>query len=614
MPSSKKSAIGIRNGFAPTRSDIETTSRKGNLSALWTLIAPHRWTLLLSLFLMLIGQAARLLLPFSTKYLMDTIVLEHQAGRLTWLLVAVLGATAIDAVTFFVVAQLLARAAETLITDLRRQIQMHIARLPVSYFDGNLTGALVSRVMSDVEGLRNCVGPGMVGFCLSLLTATMTVVVLANRSCELTLIIVGVLCLAALAVRRTFTFIQPILVEGNRIRAAVTGRLTESVGGVRVIKGYCAENREAEVFAQGVLQLFANVMRSRIGFSITGFAVSLTVGISTALVMFVGGRNLLAGDWTTGDYVQYTALLVYLVGPVLQLVSMGTQFPQAFAGLDRISEVLSEDIEDQEPERIRQLSALKGEVRFEDVSFAYEPGKMVLHEIAFVARPGTVSALVGPSGSGKSTIVSLLCAFHKPSKGRVLIDGVDLATVKLGSYRSQLGLVLQEPFLFDGTIRENILFAKPNASEARFEEACRIARVDEFACAFPSAFDTIVGERGVKLSGGQRQRLSIARAILADPRILILDEATSSLDSESEAMIQEGLNYLMRGRTTVVIAHRLSTIRRADQIFVLEAGRIVERGTHASLYERSGRYYELYTRQYGLEMNLFLSPFEGGGA
>lgn len=568
--------------------------------------------MLLGLVLILVSQLARLVLPMSTKYLMDTIVLKHQPGKLPWLAALVFAAILVHAGAFFSVAQLLARAAEKLITDLRRQVQTHISYLPIAYFDSNLTGSLVSRVMSDVEGLRSLVGTGLLDFFAAMLTGTMTIFILMRKSWGLTLILLGVQFLAARVLFRAFNFARPIIRERNKSRAEVTGRLTESFGGIRVIKGYRAEVREAEVFAKGVQRLFDYTMRFRTGNSAIGATGILNTGLSTLLAMILGGRYLIAGTWTVGDYVQYAALLTYLVNPIFMLVAVGTQFTEAFAGLDRIGEVIAERVEDVDPARKRQIPPLVGEVTVEDASFEYEAGRPVLHGISFEALPGTVSALVGPSGSGKSTIISLLCAFHNPTSGCILVDGVDLSTVTLESYRTQLGLVMQETFLFDGTIRENVMFSKPDAGEERFLEACRIACVDEFAERFPKSYDTVVGERGVKLSGGQRQRLSIARAILADPRILILDEATSSLDSESEAMIQEGLSYLMEGRTTFVIAHRLSTIRRADQILVLEEGRILEHGTHESLYERGGRYYELYTRQYGLETNLFLAPFEGG--
>jgi subfamily B ATP-binding cassette protein MsbA len=408
-----------------------------------------------------------------------------------------------------------------------------------------------------------------------------------------------------------FKTIRPIFRERGKINAEVTGRLTESLGGVRVVKGYHAEEREHSVFAEGVQRLLENVMKSLTMTSTLGAASTMMAGLVSALVMWFGGHAVLRGTWTVGTYFQYNMFLVFMIAPVIQIVNIGTQLTEAFAGLDRTSEIMAEVEENKTPGRTIAMPPIQGTVRFEDVEFSYEPDKPVLHGISFESRPGTVTALVGSSGSGKSTIISLICAFHTPTSGRVLVDGIDLAHVNLNTFRSQLGVVLQDSFLFDGSIRENILFSRPDATDEQFLAACRTARVDEFAERFADQYETIVGERGVKLSGGQRQRLSIARALLAEPRILILDEATSSLDSESEAMIQAGLAKLMEGRTTFVIAHRLSTIRRADQILVVEQGQIVERGDHAELYAISGRYHDLYTRQHGLEANLFLAPGEG---
>jgi len=418
----------------------------------------------------------------------------------------------------------------------------------------------------------------------------------------------------AVVFERAFRTLRPIFRERGKIYAEVTGRLTESLGGVRVVKGYRAEPREAAVFSEGVGRLLGNVLKTLTATSVLGLSSTVLLGFVGAAVMYVGGREVLAGHLTVGGFFTYTVFLGFLVAPVFQIVSIGTQLTEAMAGLERTREVLGERPEDQDPRRTVALGSVRGEVDFEEVVFAYEPGRPVLEGVSFRAAAGTVTALVGPSGAGKSTIIGLVCAFHTPTGGRILVDGADLATVTLDSYRSRLGVVLQETFLFDGTIRENVAFSRPLASEEDVLAACRIARVDEFAEGFPERYDTVVGERGVKLSGGQKQRVSIARAILADPRILILDEATSSLDSESEALIQEGLSYLMRGRTTFVIAHRLSTIRRADQILVVEKGRIVERGTHAALLAAGGRYFEMYTRQHGVESNLFLAPGEGEGA
>jgi len=444
-----------------------------------------------------------------------------------------------------------------------------------------------------------------------LLTAVLAFLYLLHLSVTVTLTVFVVMGSFVFVLQYGFKVIRPIFRERGKINAEVTGRLTESLGGVRVIKGYHAEEREAGVFSAGVDRLLDNVMKSLTMTSSLSAASTTVLGLVSGIVMWLGGHNVLGNTWTVGTYFQYNMFLAFMVAPVFQIVNIGTQLSEAFAGLDRTNEIMSELEENQSPARTEKMPPIQGMVRFDDVEFEYEAEKPVLHGISFVATPGTVTALVGSSGSGKSTIISLLCAFHTPTKGRVIVDGVDLAHVDLDTFRSQLGVVLQDSFLFDGTIRENILFSRPDATEEQFLFACRTARVDEFAERFPETYDTIVGERGVKLSGGQRQRLSIARALLADPRILILDEATSSLDSESEAMIQAGLNQLMQGRTTFVIAHRLSTIRRADQILVVEQGRIVERGNHAELFAMGGRYYDLYIRQHGLETNLFLAPGEG---
>jgi subfamily B ATP-binding cassette protein MsbA len=470
---------------------------------------------------------------------------------------------------------------------------------------------LVSRIMSDVEGVRNLIGTGLVEFVGGLLTAVIALVVLLKISALMTGLAFLFLLIFGLALRHAFRTIRPIFRARAKINAEVTGRLTESLGGVRVIKGYHAEDREAQVFAGGVKRLLDNVLQSLTATSVMSLGATMVMGMVGMVVMYVGARQILAGTLTVGGLMTFTAFLAFLVAPVFQVVAIGTQISEALTGLERTREVMRERPEDEDPRRTSTLGSIRGEVDFDRVRFAYDPGKPVLKDISFESRPGTVTALIGPSGSGKSTIIGLISAFYTPSEGQIRVDGVDLSTVRLDSYRTQLGVVLQDTFLFDGTIRENVAFSHPNASEQEIMDACKIARVDEFAETFEKKYDTIVGERGVKLSGGQKQRVSIARAILANPRILILDEATSSLDSESEALIQEGLSYLMRGRTTFVIAHRLSTIRRADQILVVEAGQIVERGTHESLYAARGRYYDLYTRQHGLEMNLFLAPGEG---
>jgi len=572
---------------------------------------PRRGLLALGFVLMVINKVAGFVLPYSMKFLIDVVMDQHRIERLKSLVLLVLLATLIQGVTSFSLTQLLSKAAQRLIADLRQQVQTHISRLPVAFYDVNKTGALVSRIMSDVEGVRNLLGTGLVDFAGGLVAASIALVLLLRTSVPLTLIAVGSLSCFALALNKAFATIRPIFRERGKINAEVTGRLTESLGGVRVIKGYHAEEREEKIFAGGVRRLLDNVMRTLTATSLMSLSASVLLGVVGAATMYVGAKQILAGTLTKGGFVSYNFLLVFLVAPIMQVVSIGTQLTEALAGLERTQEIMRERPEDQDPRRSVGLRDIEGTIEFDDVSFSYDGTHEVLHNISFRSEPGTVTALVGSSGSGKSTTIGLISAFYVPTKGAIRVDGVDLSTARLDSFRTRLGVVLQESFLFDGTIRENVAFSRPDATEKQVMRACQIARVDEFAESFADKYETVVGERGVKLSGGQRQRISIARAILAEPRILILDEATSSLDSESEEMIQQGLSYLMQGRTTFVIAHRLSTIRRADQIMVMEQGQIVERGTHAQLYGARGRYYDLYTRQHGVEENLFLAPGEG---
>jgi len=572
---------------------------------------PRRWMLALGFVLMLINRIAGLVLPYSTKFLIDFVINKHHIERLRELVLIVLGATLIQGITSFSLTQLLSKAAQRLITELRQQVQAHISRLPVAFYDANKTGNLVSRIMTDVEGVRNLLGTGLVEFAGGLVTSGIALVLLFRTSPQMTVIAVGSLLCFAVALNKAFGTIRPIFRERGKINAEVTGRLTESLGGVRVIKGYHAEEREEAIFASGVRRLLDNVMRTLTATSVMSLSASVLLGVVGAVTMYVGAHQITSGTLTIGGFFSYTLLLGFLVAPIMQIVAIGTQITEALAGLERTQEILRERPEDQDPRRSVPLRDIVGQVEFDHVSFSYDGTHEVLRDISFRSDPGTVTALVGSSGSGKSTTIGLISAFYIPTKGRILLDGVDLSTVRLDSYRTRLGVVLQESFLFDGTIRENVAFSRPDATEEDIMRACRIARVDEFAEAFADKYETVVGERGVKLSGGQRQRISIARAILAEPRILILDEATSSLDSESEQMIQHGLSYLMQGRTTFVIAHRLSTIRRADQILVMEQGQIVERGTHEQLYAAGGRYYDLYTRQHGVENNLFLAPGEG---
>jgi subfamily B ATP-binding cassette protein MsbA len=581
------------------------------LPDLWALVAPRRGVLALGMGLMAVNRVSGLVLPASTKFLIDDVVGKRRIDMLGPLIGTVVAATLLQGATSFALTQLLSKAAQRLIAQMRCRVQAHVGRLPVAYFDANKTGTLVSRIMNDVEGVRNLIGTGLVEFVGGLLTAALALTFMFRLSPGMTVVTFSSLALFGAVLSRGFGTLRPSFRERGRIHAEVTGRLNESLGGVRVVKGYHAEGREQRVFAEGVGRILANILKTLTTTSVLSLSAAVLLGVVGAGIMYVGARGILAGELTVGGFFTYTVFLGFLVAPMFQIVSIGTQLTEALAGLERTREILREQPEDQDPRRTAILPALRGDVVFEDVSFAYDAGKPVLEHVSFRAEPGTVTALVGPSGAGKSTMIGLLAAFHVPTAGRVLLDGVDLSTVRLDSYRTRLGVVLQETFLFDGTIRENVAFSRPEAKEEEVLAACRIARVDEFAEGFEKRYETVVGERGVKLSGGQKQRVSIARAILADPAILILDEATSSLDSESEALIQEGLSYLMRGRTTFVIAHRLSTIRRAHQILVVERGRVVERGTHASLYASGGRYFEMYTKQHGLESNLFLAPGEG---
>jgi ABC-type multidrug transport system fused ATPase/permease subunit len=582
------------------------------LPEIWKLVKPRLGLLSASFVLMVINRAAAFVLPLEFRPLVDKVMGEHgNLALLPPIIFEVVGATIVQGLTSYALTQMLSKGGQRLISELRTQVQEHIGRLPVAFYDENRTGTLVARIMTDVEGVRNLVGTGVVDFVGGVLSAVIAFGLLIRINVRMTGLTFCILLVFGAILQRAFKTIRPIFRERAKINAEVTGRLTESLGGVRVVKGYHAEASEAKVFAGGVQRLLDNVVSSLTAQSIMTLSSTVVLGLVGGLVMYLGAHEHAAGRLTAGSYFTFTFLLAFLVAPIAQLVSIGTQLTEAMAGLDRTTEIMSEREEDSEPARVVADDNIRGDVAFEDVVFEYEEGKPVLHGISFQSKPGTVTALVGSSGSGKSTIISLICGFHTATAGRILVDGNDLATMRLANFRSQLGVVLQETFLFDGSIRENVKFSRPEATEKQLMDACRIARVDEFAERFPEGYETIVGERGVKLSGGQRQRISIARAILADPRILILDEATSSLDSESEAMIQGGLNHLMQGRTTFVIAHRLSTIRRADQILVIEHGNILERGTHESLYALGGRYFDLYTRQHGLEANLFLAPGEG---
>jgi subfamily B ATP-binding cassette protein MsbA len=577
----------------------------------WKLVAPRWGVLSVGFVLMIVNRLAGLVLPASLKYLLDDVIHKEQYRILGPLVLAIAGATVLQGITSYSLTQLLSKSSQRMINELRVKVQGHIGRLPITYYDANKSGVLVSRIMSDVEGVRNLIGTGLIDFVGGILTAIFVSFILLRTSVSMTIAAGIALVIFGVGMFYAFKTIRPIFRARPKINAEVTGRLTESLGGVRVVKGYHAEEREEKVFQAGVQRLLDNVLQTLTATSLMTLSGTVLTGVVSAVIIYMGVHRIEANQMSGGDLISYMAFMAFLLAPVAQIVGIGPQMTEAMAGLERTREILSEQIEEVDPKRTVRLDRVDGHIVFENVDFSYDTGKQVLFDVSFESAPDTVTALVGPSGAGKSTIIGLIAAFYNPASGRVLVDDVDLSTVRLDSYRSQLGVVLQETFLFDGTIRENVVFGRPNATEEEILTACRIARVDEFAENFEMKYDTVVGERGVRLSGGQKQRVSIARAILADPRILILDEATSSLDSESEALIQEGLRYLMRDRTTFVIAHRLSTVRRADQILVVEAGRIIERGTHASLYAQGGRYYDLYTKQHGVESNLFLAPGEG---
>lgn len=574
------------------------------------LIWAHRYRLALGMLLMIINRVVGLVLPASSKYLIDDVILKQRAELLMPLALAAGAATLIQAITSFSLSQVLGVAAQRAITEMRKSVQEHVARLPIRYFDSTQTGILISRIMTDAEGIRNLVGTGLVQLAGSLVTAAIALVVLFYLNWKLT----GVTLLALAAfggvMALAFKKLRPLFRERGKIHAEVTGRLTESLGGIRIVKAYAAEKREELVFARGAHRLFRNVARSMTAVSaVTAFS-TVIVGIIGVILILVGGRDILAGRMTLGDFFMYMIFTGLVAMPLVEIANIGTQITEAFAGLDRIREIKRMATEDADDADRQALSTISGDVKFKDVSFEYSDDTPVLKRVTFTASAGTTTALVGSSGSGKSTLISLVMAFNRPLSGVVTVDNRDLASIRLRDYRNQLGVVLQDNFLFDGTIAENISFSHPHATREQIVAASRIAHCEEFIKGFADGYDTIVGERGVKLSGGQRQRVAIARAILAKPKILILDEATSSLDSESEALIQDGLQSLRRGRTTFVIAHRLSTIRSADQILVLEGGEIVERGTHEELLAAGGRYKQLYDKQYLFERNQFINPGE----
>lgn len=594
--------------------------KKVDYSRAWvearSLIWSYRYRLLLGLVLMLISRAASMVLPYSASRLVDVVFTQQRYDMLKWIALGVACSTIVQAITSFTLSQVLGVAAQRAITEMRKRVQSHIERLPTSYFDSTQTGQLISRIMRDAEGIRNLVGTGLGQIIGGILSAFVSMCVLFYLNWKITLITFAVLAVFGFVMSYAFKMLRPLFRDRGEIEAQVTGRLNEGLGGIRIVKAYTAEKREELSFARGAHKLFRNIAKSMTGVSATSAFAAVSIGTISVVMIYFGGSAVVANmqnpatGMTSSDFTLYVAFTIFMVIPIVELANISTQITEAFAGLDRIAEVFGMPTETDEDAAKDALPHVEGTIDFENVSFEYEKDVPVLKGINFHADAGTTTALVGSSGSGKSTILSLVLNFIQPAEGVVRIDGRDLQSVKLRDYRRHLGVVLQDNFLFDGTILSNIRFANPHADFEEIKEVCRIANADEFIEKFPDKYDTVVGERGVKLSGGQRQRIAIARALLANPRVLILDEATSSLDSESEALIQEGLRRLRQGRTTFVIAHRLSTIRSADQILVVESGEILERGTHDELIAHSGRYKQLYDKQYSFEQNLFVNPGE----
>ena len=598
----------------------EEKKKKVNYSGAWAearrIVWQARWRLLLGSVLLLISRLAGMVLPASTKFIGDEVFVNQRYELIKWIALAIGISTLVQASTSFALSQILGVAAQRAITEMRKRVQAHIERLPISYFDSTQSGQLISRIMNDAEGIRNLVGTGLGQIIGSIVTASIAIGVLFWINWLLTVATLVVLLAFGGVLLYAFKVLRPVFRERGQITAEVTGRLGESLGGIRVVKAYTAERREDLSFARGAHRLFRNVAKTVTGVSAIGSFSSVIIGAIAVVMIVIGGNAVEAETMTLGDFLMYISFTFLLAMPVIELTSIGTQITEALAGLDRIREVMAMSTEDEQDKERRPLTKIDGGIEFRDVEFEYDKNVPVLKGVSFKSNAGTTTALVGSSGSGKSTILSLVLNFIRPTSGTVLVDGIDLQAIRLRDYRKHLGVVLQDNFLFDGTILDNIRFANPEASFETIREMCRVANADEFIEKFPDGYETVVGERGVKLSGGQRQRIAIARALLADPRILILDEATSSLDSESEALIQEGLNNLRRGRTTFVIAHRLSTIRSADQILVVEAGQILERGTHEELIAMDGRYKQLYDKQYRFEQNLFVNPgedFTAGG-
>lgn len=562
-----------------------------------TIIWPRRNLVFIGLILIVIRSIAGLILPWQSKVLLDEVVPDKNFEQLYMLIGIVITAILVQAVTSFLLTRILSVQAQYLISELRAQVQKKVLSLPISFFDNTKSGALVSRIMSDVEGVRNLIGTGLVQLVGGTITAIISLVILINLNPWMTLFVFLPISIFGIVALKAFKFIRPIFRTRGKINAEVKGRLTETLAGVRVIKAFNAEEQENLVFERGVAKLYENVKKSLTATALMTSSSTFLIGVATTGIMGIGGYYMMQGDMTAGEFLFFTLILGFMIAPIVQMSNIGSQLTEALAGLDRTEELMNKAAEEDNVDRTIELKNIKGELIFEDVSFAYEEDKEVLHNINFKVPAGSVTALVGSSGSGKSTIAGLSATFLNPNSGIITIDDNDLSKVKLSSYRKYLGVVLQDEFLFEGSIRDNILFPRPNATEEELQNAVKAAYVNEFTDRFDDGLDTLIGERGVKLSGGQRQRLAIARAILANPKIIILDEATSNLDTESEALIQKSLSELVKNRTTIVIAHRLSTIKKADQILVIESGNIVERGTHDELIKKQGRYFELYTYQ-----------------
>ena len=572
-------------------------SKTNILHVFKTIVWPRRRIIGFGLVLIIISRLAGLILPGASKYLMDDVIVGKDFEMLKLLLAAVVGAIIIQSATSFLLTRILSVEAQRLISILRAQVQKKILQLPIRFFDENKSGELVSRIMTDVEGVRNIVGTGLVQLIGGLLTSIISLFLLISISPMMTLyVLVPVAVFAAISMK-AFSYIRPIFRQRGKINAEVTGRLIETLNGVRVIKGFHAEPQEVKIFELGVERLFLNVKKSLTSTSLITSSATFLLGLASAGIMGIGGYMMIENELTVGDFLAFTLYLGFMIAPIVQMSNIGSQLTEAFAGLDRTEEIMNMNPEEDPEIRVKNLERIHGDIVFDNVSFSYENNNEVIHELSFNANAGSVTALVGTSGSGKSTVAGLAASFLNPDSGKIYVDGIDLSRITLSSYRSQLGVVLQDDFLFEGTIRENILFPRPNASSSELKQAVDAAYVSEFCDRFENGLDTVIGERGVKLSGGQQQRIAIARAILADPRVLILDEATSNLDTESEAFIQKSLGELMKNRTTFVIAHRLSTIQKADQILVIEEGDVVERGRHEELIASKGRYYELYTYQ-----------------